>query len=73
MKDATIYTFTTIRIPAPMFAEKAPFVTGIVEDADGKTFNAFIEGGTEENPVAIGKKVVFKAFDENNKPVYTLA
>lgn len=73
MKDAVIYTFATIRVPSPEFAGKAPFVTGIVEDADGNTFNAFIEGGTEENPVAIGKKVVFKALDENNKPIYTLA
>lgn len=73
MKDATIYTYTTIRVPAPMFADKAPFVTGILEDVDGNTFNAFIEGGTESNPIDIGKKVVFKAFDANNKPIYTLA
>lgn len=73
MKDAIIYTFTTIRVPAPEFAAKAPFVTGIVEDVDGNTFNAFIEGVTEEKPAAIGKKVIFKEFDANNKPVYTLA
>ena len=69
MKDATIYTFTTIRVPAPQFTDRAPFVTAILEDVDGNAFNAFVEG----DGAAVGKKVVFKEMDVNNKPVYKLA
>jgi uncharacterized OB-fold protein len=57
MDEATIYSFSEIYVATGEFEDRAPYCCAILERADGSRFAAQVDGFTEDNPVAVGKKV----------------
>ena len=66
----TILSYTTIAVPAPAFADVAPYTLAIIETADGERLLARLD---EASPAGlrVGAAVVYVTHDEHG-PLFQL-
>ncbi|MCL2602807.1 MAG: OB-fold domain-containing protein [Treponema sp.] len=57
MNTGTIYTYTIIYAAAEEFADKAPYLCAVVQDASGSRSTSMISGWKPGVPVKIGQTV----------------
>lgn len=72
MKNPKIYTYSILYSTFPIFTEKLPYVSAILEREDGVRFPSLLEGFTEGMEVNIGQEVKYLGTNEEGKETYSL-
>lgn len=64
-ENATIHSYTVIRVAPPSHQERVPYCVAVLADAaDGSLFTAFVNGYTDGQQVEIGQPVQRSTVDD---------
>lgn len=72
MKTASIYTYSVLYSSTEDFKDKTPYLTAILQDAEGNRFASLVEGFSDGMEIAIGQEVYCTGRNADEKDVYSL-